>query len=95
MWSITWSEIIGLVVTMLCGVVSAYLVPMIKERRLRDFVAECVRAAEMVFADQQQAGRDKYAWVVDAITERFGKIDEDKAELLIEAAVWGMKKGGS
>ena len=84
-----WSILIQLAVAAIAALVTAYVVPMIKDKRLAAFVAECVRAAEQIFGAGE--GENKYEYVEALVTGRLN-VRPEVARAAIEAAVFELNR---
>ena len=82
--------IIKLIIPIICMVLSYYIVPLLKEKKLYDAVCYAVRAAEQIFSEKGM-GKQKYEYVSKIISEKF-KISEQDLKNIIESAVYILKK---
>ena len=83
-----YTFIIELAITLLCAVVTAFVIPMIRDKRLKAFVTEAVQAAEQIFG--ADSGAKKYEYAEKLVEEKF-KVNPVMLKALIEAAVYGLK----
>ena len=77
---------IKIVVPTLCLIVTAYLIPFLKEKKLYNYVVIAVSAAEQIFTESGM-GRQKYEYVENWITNKFNIRKEDLKNI-IESAVY-------
>lgn len=63
--------VIGLVISVISGLVTKYVVPWLKQRNLETFAAQLVRLAFSIFKDGE--GKKKFDYVVNQIEEKYGK----------------------
>ena len=83
-----WFEIITeLVMPILCTLVTVFVLPMIRDKRIKGMAEELVAAAEQIYP--AGSGPDKYAYVRRQLVKLFGLSDE-KAQIYIEAAVYAL-----
>jgi LL-H family phage holin len=94
-------ELILALIPVLGTILTAYIIPLIKEwlgneklAKYEAWVDMAVRAAEMMFTENGM-GESKKAYVIGFLTEMFNKnkvvITEKQMEILIESAVKQMK----
>jgi len=85
-----WSEVVGLAVKLIIAVagvlVTTYVIPWLKEKKLYDTVKNAVQAAEKLARTDQINGTAKKQYVVNALTAHGITVDK-YIELLIESAV--------
>ena len=82
--------LLEVVATIVMIVISTYLVPWLKERRLYDAAVVIVEAAEQIFKIPG-AGEEKFEYVKEALLSKF-KVSEEDIEDAIEAAVYNINK---
>lgn len=82
--------IVKLIITIICMVLSYYIVPLLKQKKLYNSVCYAVQAAEQIF-NEQGKGQQKYEYVAKIISEKF-KISEQDLKNIIESAVYVLKK---
>lgn len=98
-------EIILALIPILGTILTVYVIPLLKERlgleqlaKYKEWVMLAVKCAEMLWP-QSGTGGDKKAYVVDFLNRMFNQnktvITQEQLELLIEAAVLELNKGGS
>ena len=85
-----WSEVIGLAVKLIIAVagvlVTTYVIPWLKEKKLYDTVKNAVQAAEKLARTDQIDGTTKKQYVINALDAHGITVDK-YIELLIESAV--------
>lgn len=87
-----WVSLIAeLILPALCALLTAFVVPLLRESRVFSFVKAAVEAAEQIFGDG--FGEQKYGYVRKLLTERFA-VTGTEAERLIEAAVYELRRLG-
>ena len=87
-----YTEIISAVIALISALVSAFLIPWIKERftaeqlkKWQTYVEIAVKAAEQLYnADE---GAEKKAYVLQYLAEKGIKFDSDTVDKMIESAV--------
>ena len=77
---------IKIVVPTLCLIVTAYLIPFLKEKKLYNYVIIAVSAAEQIFSESGM-GKQKYEYVENWIISKFNIRKEDLKNI-IESAVY-------
>ena len=82
--------ILGVVTPFVLLVTAFYLIKRFRNDNIMKYVTIAVKAAEQIFNSQGQ-GKEKFAYVVDWITNKF-KISEEDLKNLIESAVYELNK---
>ena len=82
--------IIEIIIPVVSLLVSTYLIPWLKEKRIFDFAVSIVKAAEQVF-NETGMGEEKFNYAYGMLKKKFKLSDED-IERLIEAAVFEINK---
>lgn len=87
-----YTEIISAVIALISALVSAFLIPWIKERvgadklkKWQAYVEIAVKAAEQLYNANE--GAEKKAYVLQYLAERGIKFDSDTVDKMIESAV--------
>lgn len=87
------TQVLGAVVTLIVGVVTAFLIPWLKMQlgearyeRVMKFVSMAVRAAEMLYADGAR-GAEKKAYVESFVRARGFTVDAAQLDAMIESEV--------
>lgn len=78
--------ILQCIIAILLGLVTYYIIPFLKDKKLYDAVAIAVKAAEQIFKETGM-GKEKFAYVKEWIEETFN-IDDSDLKNLIESAVY-------
>ncbi len=78
-----------ILIPLLCTIVTMYIIPLIKGKKLYGYVTIAVQAAEQIF-NESGAGKKKLAYVKHWITQKFS-IREEDLEKIIESAVYELK----
>ena len=68
--------IIKIIVPLLCTILTVYIVPMLKEKKLYNAVVIAVNAAEQIYRESGM-GEKKFAYVKEWIQKKFNVSDED------------------
>ena len=74
------------IVSIAIAIVTYYIVPILKEKKLYSAVEIAVRAAEQIFKESGM-GKEKFEYVANWITDTFN-IDETALKNIIESAVF-------
>ena len=82
--------IIKIIVPLLCTILTVYIVPMLKEKKLYNAVVIAVNAAEQIYRESGM-GEKKFAYVKEWIQKKFNVSDEDLKNI-IESAVYEINK---
>lgn len=82
--------ILELVLTAIAILISKYLIPWLKEKRLLSAAKITVEAVEQIFTGTK-AGQEKFEQAKTWLLEKFN-LTEEEAKKLIEAAVYNMNK---
>ena len=82
--------IIKIVVPLLCTILTFYIIPLLKEKKLYNTVVIAVKAAEQIFKESGM-GKEKFAYVKELIQKKFKVSDEDLKNI-IESAVYEINK---
>ncbi len=75
-----------ILIPLLCTILTLYIIPLLKEKKLYGYVTIAVQAAEQIF-NESGAGKQKFAYVKQWITEKFS-IREEDLQKIIESAVY-------
>ena len=85
-----WVEIIvKFIIPLLGAIITYYVVPLLKEKKLYDYVEIGVKAAEQIFGSKM--GEQKFEYVKEWVKGKFNVSDEDLKNI-IEAIVYEMNK---
>ena len=82
--------ILQCIIAILLGLVTYYIIPFLKDKKLYDVVAIAVRAAEQIFKETGM-GKEKFAYVKAWLEETFN-IDDSDLKNLIESAVYELNE---
>ena len=82
--------VIKVIIPALCTILTLYLIPFLKEKRLYNYVVIAVKAAEQMFLESGK-GKEKFAYVREWIQKKF-KVTDDDLKNIIEAVVYEMNK---
>ena len=82
--------IIKVIVPLLCTILTVYVIPILKEKKLYNAVVIAVQAAEQIY-NETGMGKEKFAYVKDLIKKKFKITDEDLKNI-IESAVYELNK---
>ena len=82
--------IIKIIVSLLCVVITYYLVPYLKDKKLYRTVVIAVRAAEQIYYESGK-GKEKFEYVKTWVQKKF-KISDEDLKNIIESAVYELKK---
>ena len=85
--------IIKLIIPLLCTVITAYIIPYLKEKKLYNAVKTAVQAAEQIYKESGM-GEQKFEYVKSWLNEKFS-ISADDLKKIIESAVYELKKSKS
>ena len=78
--------IIKLIIPLLCTVITAYIIPYLKEKKLYSAVKTAVQAAEQIYKESGM-GEQKFEYVKSWLNEKFS-ISADDLKKIIESAVY-------
>ena len=78
--------IIKLIIPLLCTVITAYIIPYLKEKKLYNAVKTAVQAAEQIYKESGM-GEQKFEYVKSWLNEKFS-ISADDLKKIIESAVY-------
>ena len=78
--------IVKIIVPLLCTLLTVYIIPLLKQKKLYDAVSIAVNAAEQIFC-KSGMGKEKFAYVYKWIKEKFN-ISEQDLKTIIESAVY-------
>ena len=85
-----WIDIIvKFIIPLLGAIITYYVVPLLKEKKLYDYVEIGVKAAEQIFGSKM--GEEKFEYVKEWVKGKFNISDEDLKNI-IEAVVYEMNK---
>jgi hypothetical protein len=82
--------VIKVIIPALCTILTLYLIPFLKEKRLYNYVVIAVKEAEQMFLESGK-GKEKFAYVREWIQKKF-KVTDDDLKNIIEAVVYEMNK---
>lgn len=82
--------IIKIIVSLLCVVITYYLVPYLKDKKLYSAVVIAVRAAEQIYYESGK-GKEKFEYVKTWVQKKF-KISDEDLKNIIESTVFEMNK---
>jgi hypothetical protein len=82
--------IIKIVIPLLCTILTVYVIPLLKQKKLYDAVVIAVNAAEQIY-NQSGMGEKKFEYVKEWIKKKFKVSDEDLKNI-IESAVYELNK---
>lgn len=85
--------IIKLIIPLLCTVITAYIIPYLKEKKLYNAVKTAVQAAEQIYKESGM-GEQKFEYVKSWLNEKFS-ISADDLKNIIESAVYELNKNKS
>lgn len=85
--------IIKLIIPLLCTVITAYIIPYLKEKKLYNAVKTAVQAAEQIYKESGM-GEQKFEYVKSWLNEKFS-ISADDLKKIIESAVYELNKNKS
>ena len=83
--------IIKIIIPLICTLLTAYIIPLLKQKKLYDAVTIAVNAAEQIFS-QTGMGKQKFAYVKNLIKRKF-KINDEDLKAIIESAVYQLNSG--
>lgn len=79
-----------LLIPILCFVLTIYVIPFLKEKKIYNYVKIAVEAAEQMF-NESGKGKEKFAYVKEWVKSKFNINDEDLKNI-IESAVYELNK---
>jgi hypothetical protein len=82
--------VIKIIIPLLCAVLTMYVIPLLKQKKLYDAVVIAVNAAEQIYT-QSGMGEKKFEYVKEWIKSKFHISDEDLKNI-IESAVYELNK---
>lgn len=82
--------IIKIIIPVLCTVLTMYIIPILKEKKLYDAVIIAVNAAEQIYTETGM-GKQKFAYVKEWIKKKF-KVNDEDLKNIIESAVYELNK---
>ena len=85
--------IIKLIIPLLCTVITAYIIPYLKEKKLYNAVKTAVQAAEQIYKESGM-GEQKFEYVKSWLNEKFS-VSADDLKKIIESAVYELNKNKS
>ena len=65
--------IIKIVIPLLCAILTVYVIPLLKQKKLYDAVVIAVNAAEQIYT-QSGMGKEKYEYVKELPKTKVGKV---------------------
>lgn len=80
------TPIVVAVIALISAVVSAFVVPWLREKRLYDWVVIAVKAAEQVFKESGM-GKHKKEYVLAFLKSKGYSVDTESIDMMIESAV--------
>lgn len=78
-----------IIIPLLCTVLTIYVIPLLKEKKLYDYVVIAVQAAEQIF--EHGKNTEKFRYVKEWVQKKF-KISDEDLKNIIESAVYELKK---
>lgn len=85
--------IIKIIIPLICAILTMYIIPFLKEKRIYGCVTTAVQAAEQIYRESGM-GKEKFEYVKEWVQKKFRISDEDLTNI-IEAAVFEMNGGKS
>lgn len=92
------TKIIEAVITLLFALISVFVVPYVKKKiaaeklsEILKWVMKAVEAAEQIYKESGM-GKEKKKFVENFLTEHGINVDIEQLDVLIESAVWELKK---
>lgn len=82
--------IIKIIIPLLGTILTFYIIPILKEKKLYSAVVIAVNAAEQIFRESGK-GAEKFAYVSEWIKKKF-KISDEDLKNIIESAVYEINK---
>lgn len=79
-----------IIIPALCAVLTWYIVPYLKDKKIYAAVKIAVQAAEQIF-NETGMGKEKFAYVKGWVMNKF-KITEDDLKKVIESAVYELNQ---
>lgn len=84
---------LGTVLITLGSILFAKLKNKIGEAKLNTYIDKIVRAAEQQFPNLgKKTGKEKFAYVMEVVKQKYPKLDEGYLKPLIEGAVYGVSE---
>lgn len=85
-----WVELLVKIIFLILGtVLTVYIIPWIKEKRIQSLIISLVTTAEQTLKDA--TGSEKKTFVLDWLQKHNITYDEDKVDALLESAVYDIK----
>lgn len=85
-----WIQLIAeIILPLVATIVSVYLIPILKKKKINDFAYDLVSAAEQLFAEGEN--KEKLDFTIKELCKKFS-IKEPDARIIIEASVYEVKK---
>lgn len=85
--------IIKIIIPLICTILTMYIIPFLKEKRIYHCVTTAVQAAEQIYQESGM-GEEKFEYVMEWVQKKF-RISEEDLTNIIEAAVFEMNGGKS
>ena len=82
--------IIKIIIPLLCTILTVYVIPLLKQKKLYDAVIIAVNAAEQIYTGSGM-GKAKFDYVKEWIKSKF-KVSDDDLKNIIESAVYELNK---
>ncbi len=79
-----------IIIPLFFAVLTMYIIPLLKEKKLYGYVTIAVQAAEQIFT-QSGMGKQKFEYVEQWITQKF-RIRKEDLTKIIESAVYELNK---
>lgn len=79
-----------IIIPLLCAIITVYIIPWLKDKKIYSAVKIAVQAAEQIF-NETGKGKEKFAYVQGWAMNKF-KITEDDLEKFIESAVYELNR---
>ena len=93
-----YTKIIEAIITLIFALISVFVVPYVKKKisaeklnEILKWVKKAVEAAEQIY-DETGMGAKKKKYVETFLTEHNISVDVEQLDVLIESAVWELKK---
>lgn len=93
-----YTKIIEAIITLLFALISVFVVPYVKKKiaaeklsEILKWVMKAVEAAEQIYKESGM-GKEKKKFVENFLTEHGINVDIEQLDVLIESAVWELKK---
>ena len=78
-----------IIIPLLCSILTIYIIPLLKEKKLYSYVVIAVQAAEQIF--EHGKNTEKFRYVKEWVQKKF-KISDEDLKNIIESAVYELKQ---